>query len=203
METARAAKVVRTDVQRNRKALLRAAGELFNENGESPTMAEIARRSNLSLTTVYRHFRTIAEVNDAYVLDVLEEVLEFSESLQLRGPDRFEHIMRVWVTHVQNHGPALVVTRTPEGFLSRLARGDTLVGIIKRTWGTAISDLMRELDVDASLFAPALGLWNAMFDSREILDLLRTSQRGIDELSSDLTTIYRGTLQGLAVTRYP
>lgn len=47
---------LRADAQRNREAILAAAGELFGERGDEAQIEEIAAHAGLGVGTVYRHF---------------------------------------------------------------------------------------------------------------------------------------------------
>ncbi|MBU8811334.1 TetR/AcrR family transcriptional regulator [Mycolicibacterium goodii] len=57
---------MRTDAQRNRSAVLEAAGTVFAERGLDVSLNEIARRAGVGNATLYRHFPTrealVAEV---------------------------------------------------------------------------------------------------------------------------------------------
>ena len=48
----------RADARRNYEALLLAARDVFSEDGAEATMDEIARRAQLGIGTLYRHFPT-------------------------------------------------------------------------------------------------------------------------------------------------
>ena len=51
-----APKTMRADARRNREELLARAGEVFTERGIDASLEEIARRSNVGIGTLYRHF---------------------------------------------------------------------------------------------------------------------------------------------------
>jgi AcrR family transcriptional regulator len=48
----------RADARRNRDALLAAAAEAFTEHGTDTSLEDIARRANVGIGTLYRHFPT-------------------------------------------------------------------------------------------------------------------------------------------------
>ncbi|GAA2888743.1 TetR family transcriptional regulator [Actinoplanes cyaneus] len=58
----------RADAERNRAAIIKAAGEVFAECGGGVDVREIARRSGVGMGTLYRHFPT----KDALLVTVLE-----------------------------------------------------------------------------------------------------------------------------------
>ncbi|WP_244210596.1 TetR/AcrR family transcriptional regulator [Amycolatopsis kentuckyensis] len=59
----------RADAERNRAAILEAAGVVFAELGGAVDVREIARRSGVGMGTLYRHFPT----KDDLLVHVLEE----------------------------------------------------------------------------------------------------------------------------------
>jgi AcrR family transcriptional regulator len=59
----------RADAERNRAAIIEAAGEVFAECGGGVDVREIARRSGVGIGTLYRHFPT----KDTLLATVLEQ----------------------------------------------------------------------------------------------------------------------------------
>ncbi|MET4924400.1 TetR/AcrR family transcriptional regulator [Streptomyces sp. PSRA5] len=59
----------RADAERNRAAIMEAAGAVFAEHGGTVDVREIARRSGVGMGTLYRHFPT----KDDLLLTVLEQ----------------------------------------------------------------------------------------------------------------------------------
>jgi AcrR family transcriptional regulator len=62
----------RKDQQRNRRALLEAAGEVFGEQGIGAPLDAIARRAGVSNSTLYRHFPTRRDLIVVVLLDSLQ-----------------------------------------------------------------------------------------------------------------------------------
>jgi AcrR family transcriptional regulator len=61
----------RVDARRNRESLLSAAREAFKEVGGAATVADIARRANVGIGTLYRHFPTREQLLESvYELEV-------------------------------------------------------------------------------------------------------------------------------------
>ncbi|MCF3963773.1 TetR/AcrR family transcriptional regulator [Streptomyces fuscigenes] len=56
--TPHARRRLRADAERNREAIIRAAGTVFAEQGGGVDVREIARRSGVGMGTLYRHFPT-------------------------------------------------------------------------------------------------------------------------------------------------
>ncbi|MGA9873941.1 MAG: hypothetical protein WBQ44_22740, partial [Rhodococcus sp. (in: high G+C Gram-positive bacteria)] len=138
-----------------------------------------------------------------YLISPLEELIAYSEDLQLVGVDFFEAVLGKWLELVGRYGSAMVLLRSREGYLARHQRGERHAKTLERAWGKAVRELMDVEHVDESLYEYALALRNSMHNSREILDLLGVTKRSPARLVHDLTTIYRGTLRGLATTTYP
>jgi AcrR family transcriptional regulator len=55
----------RADARRNRDLLLIAAAEVYDERGVDASLEEIARRANVGIGTLYRHFPTRADLTEA------------------------------------------------------------------------------------------------------------------------------------------
>jgi AcrR family transcriptional regulator len=70
---------LRTDAQRNRELLLRAAREMFAERGVDVAMAEIARHAGVSNGTLYNRFPTRQDLIEAVFLDRLEALAALAE----------------------------------------------------------------------------------------------------------------------------
>lgn len=190
----------RQDVARNKAALLAATGDLLLADPEAASMPAIAARAGLSVATAYRYFPTIDELHREYLLDVLEQLIGYARDLDLDGADLFEAVLGKWFELVVAHGPAMVLIRSREGFLTRKARGERHALIIDAAWGPAVRELMRLDGVDESLYDRALATCNALFNSRELLDVHTVTRRAPSRIVRDLTTMYRGTLRGLAAT---
>lgn len=59
--------LMRADARRNHDAIVAAAYELFAEKGTEAQMDEIARRANLGVGTLYRHFPAKEDLLDAVI----------------------------------------------------------------------------------------------------------------------------------------
>lgn len=71
----------RSDARRNRDTLLKEAHALFTAEGTEASLGEIARRSGVSIGTLYRHFPT----RDALLKELLQDHLEaLSEAAEQR-----------------------------------------------------------------------------------------------------------------------
>jgi AcrR family transcriptional regulator len=188
---------VRSDSLRNEQALVRAVGELLKENPETATMPAVAERAKLSLATAYRYFPTLDSLHRRFMLSVVEEVLHETADITALGEERFEAVLRRWLTAVDEYGPAMVVVRSREGFLTRLDQGEPQTVVLDLIWGDAIRGMMADAGVPASRYGLALALYNALLNSREILDLRVSTGMDDDHLTAHLLAVFKGALSGL------
>lgn len=80
-------RTLRADARRNRQAVLAAAKELFAERGLDVQMPDLAKRANVGVGTVYRHFATKDDLIAALVAERFERLAEtFRAALELRDP---------------------------------------------------------------------------------------------------------------------
>lgn len=188
---------VRSDSVRNEQALVRAVGELLREDPEAATMPTVADRAGLSLATAYRYFPTLDALHRRFMLSVVERLLEETENLHETGQERFVAILRRWLTVVDKYGPAMVLVRSREGFLTRLEQGEPQTVALDRIWGSAIRGIMAEEGVPPDRYDLALSLYNALLNSREILDLRVARGMDDEQLSSHLVRVFKGAVSGL------
>src|SRR3954453_2660253 len=64
----------RADARRNYDKVLVAAREAFAEGGESTSLEEIARRAEVGIGTLYRHFSTRQALLEALYVGEVEEM---------------------------------------------------------------------------------------------------------------------------------
>jgi AcrR family transcriptional regulator len=76
----------RADAERNRRALIDAAIEVFGERGLEATVAEVASRAGVGQGTAFRHFPTKEHLIAATVRDMLERITATATQL-LQEPD--------------------------------------------------------------------------------------------------------------------
>ena len=66
----------RADARRNYDKLIAAAREAFAEHGTSASLEEIARRAQVGIGTLYRHFPTRQDLLEAVYVEEVEEMCE-------------------------------------------------------------------------------------------------------------------------------
>jgi AcrR family transcriptional regulator len=77
---------LRADAERNRRALLDAAAEMFRERGLDVGVGEIAQRAGVGRGTVFRRFPTKSHLIAAIIADRLKWAAQVGHGL-LEGPD--------------------------------------------------------------------------------------------------------------------
>ncbi|WNM31978.1 TetR/AcrR family transcriptional regulator [Streptomyces sp. Li-HN-5-11] len=188
---------MRRDAIRNRRKLLDAAGETLRTEPDAATMAVIAERANLSVATAYRYFPSLDELLNAYLLEVIVKLRNYSHDCPKTGPALFEDVVREWARLIRTYGPTMVQIRSRTGFLTRLRENDEVITPVRDTWERPIRSVMRHLGLSDAYFDHALFLYNLMFDPREILDLTSTGLTE-EQAVSRMTAAYYGALQGWA-----
>jgi AcrR family transcriptional regulator len=76
----------RADALRNYERLLGAAREAFAESGTSTSLEEIARRAQLGIGTLYRHFPTRQDLLEAVYVDEVEALNRSAADLAELAP---------------------------------------------------------------------------------------------------------------------
>jgi AcrR family transcriptional regulator len=78
----------RADARRNYEKILAAAREAFAEGGEATSLEEIARRAEVGIGTLYRHFPNRQSLLEALYVNEVEELSRSAEALD--GGDPWE-----------------------------------------------------------------------------------------------------------------
>jgi len=78
---------LRADARRNRERVLAAARAVFAESGREAQMDDVARRAEVGVGTVYRHFPTKETLIEAIAVDAFEQIAKRAgEALELDDP---------------------------------------------------------------------------------------------------------------------
>ena len=95
----------RRDARRNRARIVAAAREVFSSAGADAPAREIARRADVGVATLYRHFPARADLVDAVLEEAFEELIQVAEAA-LAEPDPWAGFVRfvdeALVLHAQN-----------------------------------------------------------------------------------------------------
>ncbi|MEV6106719.1 helix-turn-helix domain-containing protein [Streptomyces sp. NPDC051940] len=85
---------MRSDAQRNRAQLIRAAREVFVGVGPDAPLEEIARRAGVGIATLYRRFPTREDLIRGVAVDTLTDLLTALDKLRALGLDPYEVLRR-------------------------------------------------------------------------------------------------------------
>jgi AcrR family transcriptional regulator len=77
---------MRADAKRNYDKVVAAAKQAFAETGASTSLEEIARRAEVGIGTLYRHFPTRQALLEAVYVGELQQLREATEALQALPP---------------------------------------------------------------------------------------------------------------------
>ncbi|WP_399888252.1 TetR/AcrR family transcriptional regulator [Streptomyces sp. BBFR51] len=194
----RGGRKLRSDTRRNRRRLLEAVGELARETPDELTMQAVASRAEIGPATAYRYYSSMDDVLEAYVLSVVEELRDFSETSTAQGRPLFDAVVDKWVDLLAEHGPALVQLRSRRGYLERLHAGNEIIVAMRDAWSGPVRGLLDDLGLPQEMLEYALFLGNMIFDPREIQDLSRETRLSRREAVTRLSEAYRGALRGWA-----
>ena len=109
----------RADAQRNSERVLAAARDVFAEHGPDASLEEIARRAEVGIGTLYRHYPTRQALLEAVFRDRLESSLARAEEL-MRTAEPFD-ALATWLRdqldtagECQSLGAAVMITMLDE-----------------------------------------------------------------------------------------
>jgi AcrR family transcriptional regulator len=179
---------------------LEATGEVLRTEPRSAAMPLIAAKAGLSVATAYRYYSSVDDLLNDYLHGVIVTLRDYSHDCPRTGKALFAEVATEWVRLLRTYGTAMVQLRSREGFLRRLRDRDAVISTVRDAWERPIRSVLRELSVPDEEFDYALFLYNALFDPREILDLL-DSGLGEDEVIGGLSATYYAALRGWATTR--
>jgi len=188
---------LRRDAVANREALLTAAGALIEEGGATFGLPDLARRANISMATVYRHFANVDVVLAQYRERLINDLTDALQSVP-RGDDagaRLEAMGKVWVDRVGVWGPSAVRMRSSAGLLERVRAADPPMGALYATLEPVIREMISDRKLPAQPIDFAVLMWVTVFDERVVFDLCRglgwSKRRAAAHLTAALLAILR------------
>lgn len=160
---------IRSDVQRNRGALLQAARELFAERSDVP-MYEVARRAGVGQATLYRHFPD----RRALVAAVAEEVLagfERGAGSVPSGPEAFATVLHLAAELIARSGAFTEILNEEEKSRGRPVPGSLLHHLMERFLATVDGPLEQ---------AKAAGAVSAHLQREDVILMLAMVRGALD-----------------------
>jgi AcrR family transcriptional regulator len=96
----------RSDALRNRQRVLEAAVAAYSEAGPGFGMHDVARRANVGVGTVYRHFADREELIDAIARPFFDRSLELARAAEADAPagTQFTTFVRSFAEALAEHG---------------------------------------------------------------------------------------------------
>src|SRR2546423_3152986 len=99
---------MRADARRNRGRLLKEARDMFVERGPNASLEEIARRADVGIATLYRHFVDRDTLMRAVVLHALNSTIDAVEQARRDHADPFD-AMAAYIHAVLEIGTSAVI----------------------------------------------------------------------------------------------
>lgn len=181
----------RRDSRDTRERLVLGVADLVREHGSAPDrLADLAHVAGVSVSTAYRYFSSIDDAVRAYVLRLPEHAAEGfrrADRAGLAPEERLHRWNRAWVRACLEHGGAATRLRSPVGFLHRRAEREPAVAYVC----DQVETLLAALTADP---LPALVVWNAVSDPREVLDLRQTLHWSTEHIARFVTETTLATL---------
>jgi AcrR family transcriptional regulator len=112
-EPNKASRKPRADSLRNRERLMAAAAEVFRTGGPEASLEAVARRAEVGIGTLYRHFPTREALFEAVYRREVDQLAELADTLAAGEPP--ERALRLWL----HAGVGMAATK--RGMLTALA----------------------------------------------------------------------------------
>lgn len=140
----------------------------MEENSEPPErLVDVAAAAGVSTSTAYRHFASVDDLIQAFVLQLPVRAAELFAESGGQSADPLDSLARwneSWVGACVELGELATHLRSPLGFLQRRNGGDPVIAFAC----SLIEPLLQLLDGDVTMM---LFTWNITSDPREVLDL--------------------------------
>jgi len=152
---------LRADARRNHDQLLVAAGELFAERGIDVPLEDIAKRAEVGIGTLYRHFPTRDALNEAVYRHEVETLCDGVDELIARHTpdDALSEWMGAFVTYVGRKRGMAVALKSALGADAELFSSSRrrIVFSLETLLQNAIEAKVIRADVDSEDLLSAMG----------------------------------------------
>jgi AcrR family transcriptional regulator len=168
---------LRQDTRQTRDRLLDAVGEMLAESGPTFGLPELARRGEVATATAYRHFETIHDAFQQYLLRTVDRLAGALDSVARSRTSlgRFDRACKKWAEQAVSWGPAIVHIRNWRGFLQRLRDHDPAIVALYAALEPILLALIEDNVLPEQDIEYAVLIWITLFDERVILDLAETN----------------------------
>lgn len=191
---------MRSDTERNHRALLAVAEKLFATAEEPVTLTQVAKEANVAPATAYRYFGSLDGLVIAFRVEVNRGLMEFSENCTAEGTELAAAVCHRWVELVAEHGHAMAQVRSREGYLTRLRADAPDIASQAAAMRRPLTEACRALGLP-DLGDEAVHLWNALYDPRDILDLRANLGLSVDEAARRLFAVLCAALTAWSAER--
>jgi AcrR family transcriptional regulator len=152
-DSSRTSRAPRADAKRNHDLLLVSAGELFAERGIEVPLEEIAKRAEVGIGTLYRHFPTRDALNEAVYRHEVETLCDGVDELIAKhsADDALAEWMAAFVTYVARKRGMAVALKSALGADAELFSSSRrrIVGALDQLLANAIGAKVIRADVDS------------------------------------------------------
>ena len=138
----------RADARRNYEKLLTAAADAFAENGTATSLEDIARRADVGIGTLYRHFPTRQALLEAVYVDEVEEISRKANDLVDLEP------WQALVTWLRQFVRYAATKRALADEMMNTIDAEAPVFVSCRTAITAAGDMLLERAQEAGMVRP-------------------------------------------------
>jgi AcrR family transcriptional regulator len=132
----------RADARRNYEALLAAAHDVFAERGADAALEEIARRADVGIGTLYRHFPTRQELLEAVYVNEVDQLCRSADDVADAPP---WDALVAWIHRFVEY------TATKRAIVEELAKGSPLFQGCRAEIVTAGTPLLERAQDDGAV----------------------------------------------------
>lgn len=175
---------------RTRDALLDAMGRLLETKGLEFSLPALAAESGVATATVYRHFDNHVELRAEFYNRIFDQKIAEIAAIDpgLEPIDHLWQLCRAWVELDDNSARAAAYTRSAEGYLERLSRGEPLSVALYETLAPVFQRMVESGVLPTVDLKFATFVWVAIFDERNLVDLRLGLGLSNDEVTDRLCT---------------
>lgn len=185
---------MRSDTRRNLRRMRAAASELLMESPDSTSMTDIAAKAEIGIATAYRYYSSMEQLVEAIVLDIIEDLRDYSVGLSSTGGAQFRQVLLHWIELVKKHGPILIQLRSRRGYLDRLHADNPVIATVAEAWRAPLQGLLGAEVEDSRDFDMAMMLLNLLVDPREVDELIHRVGLPAEQVATMMTATFTASV---------